>query len=140
MEEPRFADEAKDHGLLAGRAVDEAVVSRVVRELPIVAQEEDLALRDHALHGLGHVLEASDRAAHVGAPPQHLDLCALHLGGTRIAGVMLTMDGEQGVRLLELVAPKVAMMDAGLTWLFDVLVRVQPVMKERPNRRSQRKR
>ena len=43
-------------------------------------------------------------------PRRHpdLDLCMLHLGGTRIAGVMLTMDGKQGVKLLELIEPKVA--------------------------------
>ncbi|HZX55343.1 MAG TPA: MBL fold metallo-hydrolase [Ilumatobacteraceae bacterium] len=43
-------------------------------------------------------------------PRRHpdIDLCMLHLGGTRIAGVLLTMDGRQGVQLLELVQPKVA--------------------------------
>jgi L-ascorbate metabolism protein UlaG (beta-lactamase superfamily) len=35
-----------------------------------------------------------------------IDLCILHLGGTRIAGLMLTMDGDQGVRLLELLEPR----------------------------------
>jgi L-ascorbate metabolism protein UlaG (beta-lactamase superfamily) len=37
-----------------------------------------------------------------------IDVCVLHLGGTRIAGVMLTMDGAQGVRMLRLVQPAVA--------------------------------
>lgn len=37
-----------------------------------------------------------------------IDLCILHLGGTRIAGILLTMDDEQGVQLLELVRPEVA--------------------------------
>ena len=37
-----------------------------------------------------------------------IDLCLLHLGGTRIAGVMLTMDAVQGVRALEIVAPREA--------------------------------
>jgi hypothetical protein len=37
-----------------------------------------------------------------------IDLCMLHLGGTRIAGLLLTMDGEQGVKLLELLKPKTA--------------------------------
>jgi L-ascorbate metabolism protein UlaG (beta-lactamase superfamily) len=37
-----------------------------------------------------------------------IDLCLLHLGGTRIAGVLLTMDAGQGVRALRLVAPREA--------------------------------
>jgi L-ascorbate metabolism protein UlaG (beta-lactamase superfamily) len=37
-----------------------------------------------------------------------LDLALLHLGGTRIAGVLVTMDAEQGVRMLTLVAPRLA--------------------------------
>ena len=34
-----------------------------------------------------------------------IDLCLLHLGGTRIAGITLTMDGAQGVRALRLIQP-----------------------------------
>jgi L-ascorbate metabolism protein UlaG (beta-lactamase superfamily) len=37
-----------------------------------------------------------------------IDLCVIHLGGTRIAGVLLTMDAAQGVRALRLVHPAVA--------------------------------
>jgi L-ascorbate metabolism protein UlaG (beta-lactamase superfamily) len=37
-----------------------------------------------------------------------VDLCVLHLGGTRIAGVLLTMDAGQGTRFLQLVAPSLA--------------------------------
>jgi len=37
-----------------------------------------------------------------------IDLCLIHLGGTKIMGVLLTMDAAQGVRLLQLVAPAVA--------------------------------
>jgi L-ascorbate metabolism protein UlaG (beta-lactamase superfamily) len=37
-----------------------------------------------------------------------IDLCLLHLGGTRIAGILLTMNAAQGVAALQLVAPKVA--------------------------------
>jgi L-ascorbate metabolism protein UlaG (beta-lactamase superfamily) len=37
-----------------------------------------------------------------------IDLCLLHLGGTRIVGVLLTMDAAQGVQLLRLVRPRVA--------------------------------
>jgi L-ascorbate metabolism protein UlaG (beta-lactamase superfamily) len=37
-----------------------------------------------------------------------LDIGVLHLGGTKILGLLLTMDGEQGVDLLELLRPQVA--------------------------------
>ncbi len=35
-----------------------------------------------------------------------IDLALLHLGGTRILGLMLTMDAAQGVRALRLIAPR----------------------------------
>jgi L-ascorbate metabolism protein UlaG (beta-lactamase superfamily) len=35
-----------------------------------------------------------------------IDLALLHLGGTRVLGVMVTMDGKQGVELIKLVRPK----------------------------------
>lgn len=37
-----------------------------------------------------------------------IDLCLIHLGGTRIAGVLLTMDAGQGVEALRLVRPATA--------------------------------
>jgi L-ascorbate metabolism protein UlaG (beta-lactamase superfamily) len=37
-----------------------------------------------------------------------IDLCVIHLGGTRIAGVLLTMDAAQGISALRVVQPKVA--------------------------------
>ena len=37
-----------------------------------------------------------------------IDLAVIHLGGTRILGVLLSMDGAQGVELLRLLEPKVA--------------------------------
>jgi len=37
-----------------------------------------------------------------------LDLALLHLGGTMVFGIMVTMDGKQGVRMLKLVSPKQA--------------------------------
>jgi L-ascorbate metabolism protein UlaG (beta-lactamase superfamily) len=37
-----------------------------------------------------------------------IDLALLHLGGTRIMGILLTMTGKQGVEALKIVAPKVA--------------------------------
>jgi L-ascorbate metabolism protein UlaG (beta-lactamase superfamily) len=35
----------------------------------------------------------------------HIDLAVLHLGGTRVFGVLLTMDARQGVEALRLLAP-----------------------------------
>ncbi|HYN99809.1 MAG TPA: MBL fold metallo-hydrolase [Actinomycetota bacterium] len=37
-----------------------------------------------------------------------IDLALIHLGGTRILGILLTMDGSQGVRALQVIKPKVA--------------------------------
>jgi L-ascorbate metabolism protein UlaG (beta-lactamase superfamily) len=37
-----------------------------------------------------------------------VDLALLHLGGTRLAGLLLTMDGAQGVEALRIVEPKTA--------------------------------
>lgn len=37
-----------------------------------------------------------------------IDVCVLHLGATRIAGVLLTMDASQGVAAMNLVRPKTA--------------------------------
>jgi L-ascorbate metabolism protein UlaG (beta-lactamase superfamily) len=37
-----------------------------------------------------------------------IDLALLHLGGTRLLGVTVTMDGRQGVQLLQIVRPKTA--------------------------------
>jgi L-ascorbate metabolism protein UlaG (beta-lactamase superfamily) len=35
-----------------------------------------------------------------------IDLCLIHLGGTRIAGILLTMDARQGIQALRTVAPR----------------------------------
>lgn len=35
-----------------------------------------------------------------------IDLALLHLGGTRVLGIMVTMDGEQGVQMLRIVNPQ----------------------------------
>ena len=37
-----------------------------------------------------------------------IDLCVIHLGGTRIAGILLTMDAAEGVRALRLLQPRQA--------------------------------
>jgi L-ascorbate metabolism protein UlaG (beta-lactamase superfamily) len=49
-----------------------------------------------------------DRLAEVPSRYPDIDLCLVHLGGTRVAGILLTMDADQGVRFLRLVAPKAA--------------------------------
>ena len=49
-----------------------------------------------------------DELTEIGQRYADIDLCMLHLGGTRIAGITLTMDGRQGVRLLELLQPTTA--------------------------------
>ncbi|RIL06288.1 MAG: MBL fold metallo-hydrolase [Proteobacteria bacterium] len=36
----------------------------------------------------------------------HIPLALIHLGGTRVLGVLLTMDAQQGVRALRIVAPE----------------------------------
>ena len=37
-----------------------------------------------------------------------IDVCLIHLGGTRVAGILLTMDADQGVRFLQVVRPATA--------------------------------
>jgi L-ascorbate metabolism protein UlaG (beta-lactamase superfamily) len=44
--------------------------------------------------------------------PRHfpmIDLALLHLGGTTVMGVLLTMDGRQGVQALKIIAPHMAL-------------------------------
>jgi L-ascorbate metabolism protein UlaG (beta-lactamase superfamily) len=49
-----------------------------------------------------------DRLAEIPQRYPHIDLCLIDLGGTRIAGLLLTMDADQGVRALRLIAPRTA--------------------------------
>jgi L-ascorbate metabolism protein UlaG (beta-lactamase superfamily) len=37
-----------------------------------------------------------------------IDLALIHLGGTKIMGILLTMDGKQGAQLLSIIAPHIA--------------------------------
>lgn len=46
-----------------------------------------------------------DRLAEIRARYAGIDLALLHLGGTRVLGVLVTMDARQGVELLRLVDP-----------------------------------
>jgi L-ascorbate metabolism protein UlaG (beta-lactamase superfamily) len=49
-----------------------------------------------------------DRLHEIPARYPDIDLCLIHLGGTKVAGILLTMDGAQGVRALQIVAPRTA--------------------------------
>jgi L-ascorbate metabolism protein UlaG (beta-lactamase superfamily) len=49
-----------------------------------------------------------DRILEVPQRYPDIDLCLVHLGGTRVAGILLTMDADQGVRFLQIVRPKTA--------------------------------
>jgi L-ascorbate metabolism protein UlaG (beta-lactamase superfamily) len=49
-----------------------------------------------------------DRLSEIPQRYPDIDLCLIHLGGTRVAGVLLTMDAGQGIKALQLVAPRTA--------------------------------
>ncbi|MBV9206981.1 MAG: MBL fold metallo-hydrolase, partial [Actinobacteria bacterium] len=49
-----------------------------------------------------------DGIGQIAARCPDIDLCLIHLGGTKIAGILLTMDGRQGVEALRVVAPREA--------------------------------
>lgn len=49
-----------------------------------------------------------DRLAEIPQRYPDIDLCLIHLGGTRVAGITLTMDADQGIRALQLVRPRTA--------------------------------
>lgn len=52
---------------------------------------------------------AVDRLKEIPARFPGIDLALLHLGGTRVFGVLLTMDGRQGVEAIRLVRPQTVM-------------------------------
>jgi L-ascorbate metabolism protein UlaG (beta-lactamase superfamily) len=49
-----------------------------------------------------------DRLAEIPRRYPDIDLCLIHLGGTRVAGVTLTMDAAQGIRALKVIKPRTA--------------------------------
>ena len=49
-----------------------------------------------------------DDLREIAARHPDLDAAVLHLGGTKVLGLLLTMDGKQGVDLLEMIRPRVA--------------------------------
>lgn len=64
--------------------------------------------QNHA--GLYHIYLTGDTLIHNNLEeiPRYypdIDLALLHLGGTRVLGVTVTMDSEQGVKMLQIVAP-----------------------------------
>jgi L-ascorbate metabolism protein UlaG (beta-lactamase superfamily) len=49
-----------------------------------------------------------DRLAEIPRRYPDIDLALLHLGGTRVLGVLVTMDAAQGMRVLQLIRPRTA--------------------------------
>ncbi len=49
-----------------------------------------------------------DKLREIPARYPEIDLALLHLGGTRVLGLLVTMDGTQGMEALKLIAPTVA--------------------------------
>jgi L-ascorbate metabolism protein UlaG (beta-lactamase superfamily) len=49
-----------------------------------------------------------DRLKEIPQRYPEIDLGLVHLGGTRILGVMVTMDGKQGAKAIKLIAPRLA--------------------------------
>ena len=49
-----------------------------------------------------------DQIREIPARYPDIDLALLHLGGTRVLGLMVTMDGQQGVEMIQIVKPTVA--------------------------------
>lgn len=50
----------------------------------------------------------NERLHEIPARYPDIDIALLHLGGTRVLGLMVTMDGRQGVRAMQIVAPRIA--------------------------------
>jgi L-ascorbate metabolism protein UlaG (beta-lactamase superfamily) len=77
---------------------------------PVMGSLLDFTEGDHRLlrvYITGDTLMDS-RLDEIAARYDDIDLCLLHLGGTRILGILLTMDADQGVQLLRLVHPDLA--------------------------------
>lgn len=66
--------------------------------------EEDLRLR---MYITGDTL-IYDRLKEIPERFPEIDLALLHLGGTRVLGVLVTMDAKQGVEMMRIVNPKTA--------------------------------
>lgn len=127
---PEAAEELQERGFTAVRALetwDQLLVTRGGQRLSITATPGrhgppvvDLALPEV----MGSILEFSAREGGTRRlyisgdtlvyddleeiPNRYpdIDVALLHLGGTRVLGIMVTMDGEQGAELLALVNPR----------------------------------
>lgn len=80
-----------------GDHFDRVAADRLDKDLPIVT-EPDSARK---------LVEQGFRRA-IPLPTWHTQLCLIHLGGTKVAGILLTMDAEQGVKALRIVRPRTA--------------------------------
>ncbi len=69
--------------------------------------EDGTAGNNQRLYITGDTLVIDDLKEIPGRFPE-IDLAMLHLGGTRVLGMLVTMDDEQGVELLRIVEPRVA--------------------------------
>jgi len=49
-----------------------------------------------------------DRLADIPRRYPDIDLCIIHLGGTKIAGILLTMDAVKGIKALKIIRPRTA--------------------------------
>ena len=125
------ADQLKERGFTATHALDtwsSLVVEKATARLRITAMPgrhgpplADLVLPDvmgsclefenraggtlHRLYVTGDTLVIDDLKEIPRRYPD-IDLALLHLGGTRVLGIMVTMDGKQGVELVQIVQPK----------------------------------
>ena len=79
-----------------------ALLPRVMGSMLEFSMGTDLLLR---LYISGDTL-IHDRLASIPRRYPEIDLALLHLGGTRIAGLLLTMDAVQGVEALQLIQPR----------------------------------
>lgn len=82
----------------------QALIPRVMGSMLEFQLRETTVLR---LYITGDTL-LHDRLREIPARYPDIDLALVHLGGTRIAGVLLTMDGRQGVEALRIVRPAAA--------------------------------
>jgi L-ascorbate metabolism protein UlaG (beta-lactamase superfamily) len=99
-----FVDVASMPGKHAPQPLGLAIPDVMGSMLEFGRGDRDVQLR---LYITGDTL-LHDRLGEIPRRYPDIDLCLIHLGGTRIAGILLTMNAEQGVRALQLIAPKVA--------------------------------
>jgi L-ascorbate metabolism protein UlaG (beta-lactamase superfamily) len=81
-----------------------ALVPPVMGSMLELRRDDDLLVRCY-ISGDTLVYDALDE---IPRRYPHIDLGVFHLGGTRVAGVLLTMDAEQGVRAVRIIDPDVA--------------------------------